>query len=164
MKTKYFKTKVGEGEFSEEIYFAVDSDNVELTDGSSLTNKITEMEAAISNNKNTINTLDSAVASINTQIGGQASQISTLTTKTSNLESSLKESNDAITNLQTSVNNLNSKTNTMEGTISINSSEIAAAKTSIENLDNDISDIHDVLATSCILKSTSLTCTLPDNL
>ena len=34
MKTKYFKTKVGEGEFSEEIYFAVESDKVELSDGS----------------------------------------------------------------------------------------------------------------------------------
>ena len=34
----------------------------------------------------------------------------------------------------------------------------------IENLSNDVSDINDVLVTVCILESTSLTCTLPDNL
>lgn len=164
MKSKYFKTKIGEGDFSEEIYFAVDSDNVELTDGSTLTNKIIDIDTAITNNGNTINILDSAVASMGTQIVTQADQIATLATTTSNLNNSVSTVANNVAVAQTDIETLKQNDTTINGKVQSNTNNITNIKSDITNIKNNIDTINDTLVTTCRLESTSLTCTLPDNL
>lgn len=164
MKSKYFKTKIGEGEFSEEIYFAVDSDNVELSDGNTLTNKIKDIDTAIVNNGNTINTLDSAVASMSTRIETQENQISTLTTTTSNLNNSVNTMANNVAIAQTDIETLKQNDTTINSKVQSNTNNITNIKNDITNIKSNITNINDTLTTTCRLESTSLTCTLPDNL
>lgn len=170
MKSKYFKTKIGEGEFSEEIYFAVESDNVELsdgskpTDGNTLTDKIKDIETTITNNGNTINTLDSAVASMGTQIKTQENQILTLTNTTLNLNNSIETMANNIAIAQTDIETLKQNDTTINSKVQSNTNNITNIKSDITNIKSDIDTINDTLTTTCRLESTSLTCTLPDNL
>ena len=164
MKSKYFKTKIGEGEFSEEIYFAVDSDNVELADGSSLTDKIKDIDTTIANNGSNINNLNLTVTLINNQIETQKNQISSLTTKTSNLNNSVDTIANNIADAQIDIETLKQNDITIDSKVQSNTNNITNIKSDITNIKSNIDTVNDTLATTCKLESTSLTCTLPDNL
>ena len=164
MKSKYFKTKIGEGEFSEEIYFAVDSDNVELPNGQILTDKIKDMDATIANDGSNISNLNLTVTLINNQIETQKNQISSLTTTTSNLNNSVNTMANNIAITQTDVETLKQNDTIIDSKVQSNTDNITNIKSDITNIKSDINTTNDTLATTCRLESTSLTCTLPDNL
>ena len=162
--TKYFKPKNDNGKYEEKVYFAVDGKNVDMADGKNLEDKIKDMNTNISNNGETINSLDKKHTTLQAKVGAQGNDIADLKTKTANLENSITTSNSSITNLQTSVNTLNSKTSSLEGQIATHTSDIANLKTNVSNITKDISSLNDELALTCRFQATSLTCVLPDNL
>lgn len=162
--TKYFKPKNDNGEYEEKVYFAVDGKNVDMADGNSLEDKIKDMNTNISNNGETINSLDGKHTILQAKVGAQGNDIADLKTKTANLENSITTSNSSITNLQTSVTNLNSNVSKITSTVQSNSTNISEMQGDITALDNNVSSINSVLSTTCRLEATSLTCTLPDNL
>lgn len=162
--SKTFRSKNDTGSFDEDIYFAVDSENVDFSDGQNLQTKMTAVNSAISSLQAQNGTLQETINKVNTTANSNAQSIKTLSSDVSGLNGSVTIINNTVTNLQTSINTLNSKTSSLEGQIVTHTSDIANLKTNVSNITKDISSLNDELALTCRFQATSLTCVLPDNL
>lgn len=166
--SKYFRPKNNYGSFDEEIYFAVDSDKVDFKNGQNLEEKMANTDLSISSlqtnyekiNADINNTEDGIKVQI-TEINGR---VSIVAGETSNLGQSLSTANAAITSLQKGVDTLTTKTNTLEGQVQNNNKNISSLQDDSKEVKEDIESIQTILSVTCRMESTSLTCTLPDNL
>ena len=166
--SKYFRPKNKYGSFDEEIYFAVDSDKVDFEDGQNLKEKMEAANFSISSLQSNYEQIDAdmnnAEDGIKTQIIEINDRVSVVAGETSDLKQSLSTANAAITSLQKGVDTLTTKTNTLEGEVQSNSKNISSLQDSSREAKEEIESIQTILSVTCRMESTSLTCTLPDNL
>ena len=104
--TKYFKPKNDNGEYEEKVYFAVDGKNVDMADGKNLEDKIKDMNTNISNNGETINSLDGRHTILQAKVGAQGNDIADLQGKTTNLENSITTYENQLLDLQEEISEL----------------------------------------------------------
>ena len=162
--SKFFRSKNDTGTFGEDVYFAVDSDKVDFENGQTLKDKMANTELSISSLQTNYELLDNEVEEAKEQIVEINDRVSVVAGELSDAKESLAATNSAIINLQTSTNTLNSKIGTLEGQVQNNVTDIASLQEGAVNTEEEITSIKSILAITCRMESTSLTCTLPDNL
>jgi chromosome segregation ATPase len=162
--SKFFRSKNDTGTFGEDVYFAVDSDKVDFENGQTLKEKMANAELSISSLQTNYELLDNEVEEAKEQIVEINDRVSVVASEISDAKESLAATNSAIINLQTSTNTLNSKIGTLEGQVQNNVTDIASLQEGAVNTEEEITSIKSILAITCRMESTSLTCTLPDNL
>lgn len=163
-RSKFFRTKNDKGSFDENIYFAVDSENVDFEDGQNLKEKMTSVDSSLTSLQNNDESMGDSLAENITKLASVEENLSTLSTELSEVKDSLSTTNRTITNLQTTVETISSKTNTLEGQVKDNSNNITTLQQGMTSVNSAITTINSTLAVTCRMESTSLTCTLPDNL
>lgn len=145
--TKFFRPKNERGTFDEEVYYAVDSYNVDFEDGQNLKDKMTAVDSILRTHQDKVDKIDG----METDIAENRKSI----------EEVEKKVEDDISELSTTKGNLSQLT----GRVDTAEDKIDGLQTDMQSIKEEtLKDVETALLTVCSLGPTSLTCSLPEDL
>ena len=145
--TKYFRPKNATGTFDEEIYYAVDSHNVDCEDGQNLKDKLTSFNSRITANEDDLANIDEVKSNVESN-----------TKNIQRVDGKADDINKELGTTKQDLGNLTDRVNTAEGNITDLQEDVTKMGDTISTT------VNTALETVCYLSSSKLTCTLPEDL